>query len=72
MTNQQSTEQRLIDLETRIAFQEDAIQDLSDVLYRQQQQLDRLEQMCTLILQRMQDLPAAGGSNGGDERPPHY
>jgi len=72
MTTQQSTEQRLIDLETRIAFQEDAIQDLSDVLYRQQQQLDRLEQMCNLILQRLQDLPAGSGGNGGDERPPHY
>lgn len=71
MTTQQ-TEQRLIDLETRIAFQEDTIQALSDEIYRQQKELERLQQLSSLMLQRLQDV-YEGGSNGPvDEKPPHY
>lgn len=72
MTIPQHTEQRLIDLETRVAFQEDAIQELSDVVYRQQQQLDRLEKINALMLQRLQDLPEGNPGSVVDEKPPHY
>ncbi len=71
MTTQQH-DQRLTDLETRIAFQEDSIQALSDELYRQQKELDRLQQFCNLMLQRLQDASAAGPMGPVDEKPPHY
>ena len=64
-----STEQRLIDLETRIAFQEDSIQALSDELYRQQKEMDRLQQLCNLMLQQLQQ---GTSSEPIDEKPPHY
>lgn len=67
-----SHDQRLTDLESRIAFQEDSIQALSDELWRQQKELERLQQLCTLMLQQMQE---SGGGNPGqplDEKPPHY
>ena len=69
---QQQTEQRLIDLETRLAFQEDTIQALSDEIYRQQKELDRLQQMCALMLQRLQDVSEGGPNDPVDEKPPHY
>lgn len=65
-------DQRLIDLETRIAFQEDSIQALSDELYRQQKALEHLQQLCNLMLQRLQELSAGGPSGPVDEKPPHY
>ncbi len=72
MTTQQHTEQRLIDLETRIAYQDDTIQTLSDELYRQQQELERLQQLCNLMLQRLQDITMGASDGSVDEKPPHY
>lgn len=75
MTTQPTTQQydqRLIDLETRIAFQEDSIQALSDEIYRQQKELDRLQQLCSIMLQRLQDVSAGGPTGPVDEKPPHY
>ena len=71
MTTQQY-DQRLIDLETRIAFQEDSIQALSDEIYRQQKELDRLQQLCNLMLQQLQDVSGGGPTGPVDEKPPHY
>ena len=68
----QQTEQRLIDLETRIAYQEDTIQALSDEIYRQNKEMDRLQQLCNLMLQRLQEMASAGPSGPVDEKPPHY
>lgn len=67
-----SQEQRLTDLETRIAFQEDTIQTLSDELYRQQKELERLQQLCNLMLQQLQDLNSGDAPGPIDEKPPHY
>lgn len=67
-----SQEQRLTDLETRIAFQEDSIQTLSDELYRQQKELERVQQLCNLMLQQLQDMPSSGAPGPVDEKPPHY
>ena len=66
------SDQRLIELETRIAFQEDTIQQLSDVIYRQQKQIDKLEQICKLLGERLQDMAAGDFINPVDEKPPHY
>ena len=35
-------EDRLVEIETRLAFQEDTLQQLNDVICRQQDQIDRL------------------------------
>lgn len=65
-------EERLIELETRIAFQEQGIQELSDVIFRQQQQIDQLDQLCKLLLHKMQDVETASPGKPADEKPPHY
>ncbi|BCG64745.1 MAG: SlyX protein [Methyloprofundus sp.] len=72
------TEQRIITIETKIAFQEDIINQLNDVVCQQQDQIDALKHLTQQLLGRVRDLSeASAGSSGGglsaaDERPPHY
>lgn len=70
-------EEQLIDLQTRFAFQEDSLQALSDVIARQQQQIDQLEETVALCRDRLAEmidvvdtLTAAGAP--AHELPPHY
>ena len=63
----------LIELQTRLAFQEDAIEKLNHSLVRQQQQLDRQKQHIGLLQQQVRALIAAtSDATGDDETPPHY
>lgn len=69
------SEERLIELETRVAFQEDMIQELNRALYRQQKQIDQLEALCRSLVDHIRDLAAAGAGGPGNlphEKPPHY
>ena len=65
-------EQRLIEIETRIAWQDDALRQLSDALANQQRDIERLQRLC----QAMQAQLAAVGDGAralpADEPPPHY
>ncbi len=63
---------KIIDLETRMAYQDDTIQQLSDVIYRQQKQIDKLEKMVELIVGKVQDISSSLPSAPQDEKPPHY
>jgi len=67
------SEERLIELETRVAFQEKTIKELSDVLYAQQQEMNGLKDICVQL--RSQITAFSEAENGPDpreERPPHY
>ncbi len=68
------SEQRLVDIETKIAFQEKSIKDLNDVIYEQQQEIDRLRAICDLLVGRVKDLSdfIPGSDGPADEKPPHY
>ncbi|AUM13498.1 SlyX family protein [Ketobacter alkanivorans] len=65
-------EEKIVNIETRLAFQDDTIQELSDVIYRQQQQIDQLEKTLQALLNKVQDLMEGGNEKIVDERPPHY
>lgn len=66
-------EDRLVDIETRLAFQEDTLQQLNDVICRQQDQLDRLAARAEALRVRLGDIVAKLPDDGGeDEKPPHY
>jgi SlyX protein len=66
-------EERLIDIETRLAHQERLLGDLDTALGSQQAQLMRLEQLCQSLIDRMRSMAeAAVTAAPGDERPPHY
>lgn len=71
------TEQRIISIETKIAYQEDTITQLNDVVCKQQMQIDSLERLTQQLLGRVRDLSELSGRSAevfsvADERPPHY
>ena len=66
-------EERLVNIETKIAFQEDMIEELNKVVYLQQQKLSQLEATCKSLVRHIQSLAEAGGeSKAVNERPPHF
>lgn len=68
-----NTEDRFINIEIKVAQQEDLVESLSQRIYEQQQQIDKLEQLCAVLVQRLRDNSHSGSSSQlPHERPPHY
>ena len=65
-------DERLIALETKLAYQEDAVQQLNAVLLDQQRQIDRLTAANQVLSDRVRTLGEQPGDTGAPERPPHY
>ncbi len=63
---------RLDDIEIKLAHLEDAVNEMSSVMYRQQMVLDRLEQTSEQLRQRMMNLEPPAAGTPEDEKPPHY
>lgn len=68
------SEERLINIEAKIAFQEDAIDELNRTIYQQQRKLERLEATCEALARHLSSLAESINeiTPGGSERPPHY
>jgi SlyX protein len=64
--------ERIDTLEFKVAHLERALQELSDVLYRQQRELAALRARNELLLQQLQQLEDRGGDPNRVEIPPHY
>lgn len=66
-------EQRMADLESRLAFQDDTIQALNDELVAQQRVVDRLQAQLGLLARRQEDMQSRIGDVDENEAPPpHY
>ncbi len=66
-------EERMVDIETKITFQDNTLQELNDVIYRQQKQIDQLEAICQSLIERVKALSEQSTSGvPEDEKPPHY
>lgn len=66
-------ESRLSNLETKLAFQDDLLDTLNDIVAAQQQQIDLLQQQVQLLYDQLRSLsPSPVGGEVADERPPHY
>jgi SlyX protein len=64
---------RIIDLESRLAFQEEAIHTLSETLIEQQRTIDSLSQTMEVLRERLQALEPTPLQPGDNEPPPpHY
>jgi len=64
---------RLIDIETKMAHQEQLLTELNEVLTDQQAQISRLEALSQSLIDRLNSLvDNAGGGQLTEERPPHY
>ena len=66
-------EERLIELETKLAFQETTIQELNEVITRQQGQLDILQAAILELHGRMKSFSEEATRDPSEEPPPpHY
>jgi len=65
-------DERLETVEFKIAHLERALQELSDVLYRQQQQLDAALATNQRLREQLEDLEGRTGDAMPVEIPPHY
>lgn len=66
-------EDRLIEIETKLAHQEDLVNELNTVVTDQQAQISRLEELCRSLISRVRSLADAETTGGPeDDRPPHY
>jgi SlyX protein len=63
---------RLTEIETKLAFTEDLLETLNQTVFRQQEQLDSLQQQLRLLHQRMQETLPDETHSPRDEIPPHY
>ncbi|MDO4641917.1 MAG: SlyX family protein [Neisseria sp.] len=73
MTETETLENRIIELEIQTALQEDLLQSLNDTVARMQQTLDLQQAQLRLLYSRLQDKGGNEKPYGpADEVPPHY
>ena len=66
-------EERMIEIEIKLTRQEDLVEELNKIVYRQQQRIDQLAEVIAALARRMAD----AGIQGNEilplsEKPPHY
>ncbi len=66
-------EDRLIDIELKLTYQEDTVDTLNKIVYQQQRKIDELEKLLTTLARQLNE----NASNLGErditnEKPPHY
>jgi uncharacterized coiled-coil protein SlyX len=64
-------EERFCVLETKYAYQENEIAQLSAIIFKQQQAIDRLEAQFKKISDQLRELGFAGDT-ALNQKPPHY
>ncbi len=66
-------EDRIIAIETKIAFLEDLVQTLNDTVVSQQQRISALEEQYKNLVQRLASISQSPDQEADlDQRPPHY
>lgn len=68
-----TTEERIEQLEMKIAFQDDNINTLNDEIFEQQRKLQLLSEQVAYLVTKLKDAkPDDGAIEEVDMRPPHY
>ena len=70
-------EDRLTEIESKLAWQDDLLDALNQTVSLQQKQIDQMEKICRMLIERLKevtDLLDSQQQAGGavDEKPPHY
>lgn len=66
-------EERIIDIETKFAYQEETLFQLNEVIYAQQKQIDQLEATCKQLIGRISEISESRNEQqSSPEKPPHY
>ncbi len=68
-----NNEERLIAIETKIAYQEQTTKELNKAIIQQQAEIDKLQTTCNVLVKRLASLAdTLPTDDPGDEKPPHY
>lgn len=65
-------EDRLVEIETRITFQENTIKELNDVVCEQQNRIDELNMTCKQLVEQIKKMSGISSGDLIDDKPPHY
>ena len=66
-------EERLVNIESKLANQEYLLDVLNQTVYQQQKKIDELDALCIALAKRLADVHArVPDSMPANERPPHY
>ncbi len=63
---------RLEKIENKLSLAEDLLEELNKTVYRQQRQIEQMQQEMAALRQQMQASMPAEQRNPADEIPPHY
>ena len=67
------SDERLVDIETKLAHQDQLLLELNNVITDQQARIMRLEERYAALAERVRSIrDSVPGDSGPDERPPHY
>jgi SlyX protein len=66
-----SNEDRFIDIEIKLAHQEDMVESLNEVVIEQSRRIDQLEAMVSQLAEHIRN-NAQSGPNPVNDIPPHY
>lgn len=66
------SEERLVDIEVKLAHQEQLLSDLDQVVTDQQAKIMRLEELCNQLIERVRSGGDGATDAPHDDRPPHY
>ncbi|WP_049721895.1 SlyX family protein [Gilvimarinus polysaccharolyticus] len=68
------SQDELIELQSRLSFQEDTINELSNIVARQDRQLQALTKQLSSLARKFDEatFDRDQGGSTADERPPHY
>jgi SlyX protein len=72
--NETQLQLHIIELESKLAFQEDTVNSLSNELLEHHRRIDRLQQQVMLLTEKLRNLPDDQGILRPEEEPPppHY
>ena len=65
-------QERVTDLESRLAFQDDTIETLNDILVTQQRAVERLQLQISALLKRQVEMGGQFETSEEEAPPPHY
>lgn len=67
------TEDRLVDLETRLAYQDQLVETLNNLVYEQDKRVQKLEMICKRLSRNINEMAEnSTGADDDDQPPPHY
>lgn len=73
MQIQQELENRITELETKVTFQEQLLEELNQALVQQQFDMDKMQMQLRYIVSKLKDVqPSNIASQAEETPPPHY